>query len=104
MPRQHDLGGQPGGPLDIGEEHDAPPFGKMFTGILAALRQHNLVTIDEMRRSMEDLPEHLYNLSYFERWGEGLCVLLAEKGVLSVAKIEARMNKLKAEYERESGT
>ena len=101
MQRQHDLGGQSAGPLDLNDP-EAPPFGKLFTGILSALRQHDLIAIDEMRRTMEDLPKNLYDLSYYERWGEGMCVLLEEKNIVTRAEVEARMAELKAGYEAQS--
>ena len=54
MTGQHDLGGSPAGPMDHNDP-DAPPHGKLFTAINSALRQHDLVTIDELRRHLEGL-------------------------------------------------
>ena len=99
MPRQHDLGGQPAGPIDMNDE-DPPPFGKLFTGIVTALREHELITIDEMRRTMEDLPNDLYSLSYYERWGEGMYRLLEEKSLLKRDEIDARIALLKSQHEK----
>lgn len=101
MPKQHDLGGQPAGPIDMNDE-EAPPFGKMFTGVLTALRERDLITIDEMRRTMEDLPNDLYALPYYERWGEGMYRLLEEKGLLKRNEIDARMALLKSQHQKVS--
>ena len=90
MTGQHDLGGSPAGPLDY-TDPDAPPHGKLFTAINSALRQRELVTIDELRRHLEGLTKEKYDLPYYDRWGEAMCNLLEEKGVLARGEIEARM-------------
>jgi hypothetical protein len=96
--RQHDLGGEPAGPIDI-SDHEAEPFGKLFTAMFSALRQVDLMTVDELRRTLEDLPQDVYDQPYYERWGEALCSLLEEKGVVSRAEIEARMAEIKTRIE-----
>ena len=94
MTGQHDLGGETAGAMDR-SDRDAPPHGKLFTAINSALRQHGLVTVDELRRHLEGLPTEEYSLPYYERWGEAMCNLLQEKGILTRAEIEARMETLK---------
>ena len=94
MTGQHDLGGSPAGAMER-NDLDAPPHGKLFTAINSALRQHNLVTVDELRRHLEGLPREEYDLPYYERWGEAMCNLLEEKGVLSREEIEGRMEIIK---------
>ena len=94
MTGQHDLGGMPGGPMDLNDP-SAPPHGKLFTAINSALRQHGHLTVDELRRHLEGLPKEEYNLPYYERWGEAMCNLLDEKGLLSKAEVEARMETIK---------
>lgn len=97
---QHDLGGLPAGPMEL-SEHEAAPFGKLFTAIFTAMRQHNLATVDELRRSLEALPEDVYNQDYYERWGEAMCNLLDEKGIVSHAEIEQRIEEIKTRLEAE---
>lgn len=94
MTGQHDLGGMPAGPIDP-TDSEPPPYGKLFTAINSALRQHDILTIDEVRRHLEDLPKEEYNRSYYDRWGEAMCNLLEEKGILTKSEIEARMNLIK---------
>lgn len=94
MTGQHDLGGAPAGSMDRSDP-DAPPHGKLFTAINSALRQHNLVTVDELRRHLEGLRIEEYDLPYYERWGEAMCNLLQEKGLLTREEIEARMETIK---------
>jgi len=95
---QHDLGGMPAGPMEIGD-HDVPPFGKLITAIFSALRQHDVTTEDEVRRALEDLPTEVYDQEYYERWGEAIVNLLEEKGILTRAEVEERMAALKAKLE-----
>ena len=94
MKRQHDLGGESAGPIDL-SHHEAEPFGKLFTAVFTALRQHGVTNIDELRRTLEDLPKAVYDQPYYERWGEAMCNLLEEKGIVSRNEIERRMAELK---------
>ncbi len=94
MTGQHDLGGKPAGPMELADP-DAPPHGKMFTAINSALRQHDILTVDELRRHLEGLQKDQYDQPYYERWGEAMCNLLAEKGILTKAEVEARMELIK---------
>lgn len=90
MQRQHDMGGMPGGPIDL-SEHEAEPWAKLITAIRGALGEHDLMRVDELRRSLEDLPKAQYDRPYFERWAEAMCDLMEEKGLLSRAEVEQRM-------------
>ena len=101
MQRQHDLGGQPGGPIET-ESPPTTPWAKLITATVGALREHKLMTVDEMRRALEDLPKEQYDKEYFERWAEALCDLLGEKGLLTDDEVRARMAKLRDTLE--SGT
>ncbi len=90
MQRQHDMGGMPAGPVDP-ESPPTRPWAKLLTATVNALREEKLMTVDEMRRALEDLPKDQYDLYYFERWAEALSDLLEEKGLASHAEIESRM-------------
>ncbi len=98
MKLQHDLGGEPAGPIDLSDQ-EAEPFGKLFTAIFSALRQHDVMSVDELRRTLEDLSKDVYDQPYYERWGEALCNLLEEKAAVSRAEIEQRMAELKMRIE-----
>ena len=92
--RQHDMGGMKAGPIELAE-HPAEPWAKMVTSVAAALRERDLMRIDELRRALEDLPEDVYAQDYFERWSEAMVNLLEEKGILTHAEVEARMSALR---------
>ncbi|MFQ5567512.1 MAG: hypothetical protein ACE5EU_14250 [Paracoccaceae bacterium] len=98
MQRQHDLGGQPAGQTNL-DEHEAEPWAKTITAVVGALRQHDLMRVDELRRALEDLPTDAYAQHYFERWAEAMCNLMEEKGLLTRAEVEKKMTAIRARLE-----
>ena len=96
--RQHDMGGMDAGPIDS-SGHEAEPWAKMITSLAAAMREHDIMRIDELRRALEDLPPDIYEQDYFERWSEAMVNLLEEKGLLSRNEVMARMDAIKAKVE-----
>ncbi len=100
----HDMGGQPAGPVSLAE-HEIEPWEKRIEAILRCLqlREKPVVTVDELRRGIEELPPKLYDtLTYYERWIASLTNILVEKGVLSRAEIEQRIVSLKAARAKET--
>ena len=100
----HDMGGQPAGPVSLAD-HEIEPWEKRIEAILRCmqLRDPPVVTIDELRRGIEELPPKLYDsLTYYERWIASLTNIMVEKGVLSRAEVEARMAKIKAARAKEA--
>lgn len=96
--RQHDMGGMEAGPVQS-DEHAAEPWAKMITSLAAAMRDHDIMRIDELRRALEDLPEDIYKRDYFERWSEAMINLLEEKGLLTRDEVMGRMDALKTQLE-----
>lgn len=96
--RQHDMGGMEAGPV-MSDEHAAEPWAKMITSIAAALRDDDLMRIDELRRALEDLPPDVYAQDYFERWSEAMINLLEEKGFLTRDEVMKKMDSLKDKLE-----
>jgi hypothetical protein len=96
--RQHDMGGMEADPIEQ-SGHEAEPWAKMITSLAAALREEDLMRIDELRRALEDLPPETYAQDYFERWSEAMVNLLEEKGLLTRTEVEAKMVSLKANLE-----
>jgi hypothetical protein len=100
----HDMGGQPAGPVSP-SSHEIEPWEKRIEAILRCmqLRDPPVVTIDELRRGIEELPPKLYDsLSYYERWIASLTDILVEKGVLARAEVDQRMERIKAARAKES--
>ena len=80
----------------MSDEPAAEPWAKMITSLAAALREDDLMRIDELRRALEDLPEDVYKQDYFERWSEAMINLLEEKGLLTREEVMGKMDALKA--------
>ncbi|MFZ1429044.1 MAG: hypothetical protein WAS21_20000 [Geminicoccaceae bacterium] len=96
MRRHHDMGGLPAGPVDH-HEHDHAPWENKVDAILRLLMAKELLTLDELRRGVEDLGPGIYDeLSCFERWISSITNLLLEKGILDVQEVGAAV----AEAER----
>jgi nitrile hydratase len=46
------------------------------------------MTVDEMRRCIESIPEDEYfALTYYERWMTSFCTLMVEKGVIAAEDV-----------------
>ena len=98
MQRQHDMGGMPADPVDP-DSPPTKPWAKLITATVGALREKKLMTVDEMRRALEDLPSEQYDRSYFERWAEALTDLLEEKGLATHDEVADRMDEIRRRVE-----
>ena len=98
------MGGQPAGPVST-SGHEIEPWEKRIEAILRCmqLRDPPIVTVDELRRGIEELPPKLYDsLSYYERWIASLTNIVVEKGVLSRAEVDQRIARIKAARAKEA--
>lgn len=87
MRRHHDMGGEPAGPVQR-DEHELAAWEKQVDAIVRLLLAKRLMTLDEMRRAIEDLGPGAYDeLSYFERWITATTNVLLAKGVLHVQEV-----------------
>lgn len=93
----HDIGGDPAGPV---EKREVPPadWAILSEALRNAMhRRHGNVALDELRRTFETMGKELYaHLGFYERRAEALARMLEEKGVLTRASIEARMDAIAA--------
>lgn len=80
-------------------EHEAEPWAKLVTAMRSALGEHDLMRVDELRRSLEDLPGKVYDRPYFERWAEAMVDLMEEKGLMTRAEVTRRMDEIKNRLE-----
>jgi hypothetical protein len=92
MRSHHDMGGQPAGPVELGE-HDYDVWEKRIDALLSLLiQEEKIVRVDELRRGIEALaPDAYASLSYYERWIASIAAILVEKGVLDEAEVGARV-------------
>ena len=87
MRRHHDMGGLPAGPVERAE-HDYAPWEKRVDAILRLLAAKGVITVDELRRGIEEIGPGAYDeLTYYERWLTSITNNLLEKGVIEVAEL-----------------
>ncbi|MBV9812302.1 MAG: nitrile hydratase subunit beta [Acetobacteraceae bacterium] len=88
----HDLGGA--GKfmcerVDI-EPHPLTAFDRRADALRALLSARGLMTVDELRRGIEELPEGEYHaLTYYQRWVRSMTSTLLRRGVITEAELTA---------------
>lgn len=96
MRRHHDMGGTPAGPVER-TEHELEPWEKRVDAVVRLLLAKKLMTLDEMRRAIEDLGPGAYDeLSYFERWISATTNVLLGKGILRVQELGEAIEAVRA--------
>jgi hypothetical protein len=93
MRHVHDRGGWPDiGPVERAE-HDYAMWEKRTDAMLRILtRDRHIIRVDELRRAIESIPPQDYEtLSYYERWITAIETLIIEKGLLTRAEIDRRV-------------
>jgi len=96
--RPHDMGGEPGGPIDT-VDHGMKFWEKQANALRNALTRGKVVRLDELRRAAEDLGEKYLELAYFERTTHALRVVLLEHGFFTEAELAAKMAEVRKRYE-----
>lgn len=90
----HDLGGVPQfmcEPVDA-EPHALTDFDREVDAIRQLLGQKRIMSVDELRRGIEAIPEPDYHrLSYYQKWIRSIAAILLEKGVISEAELRAAL-------------
>ena len=91
--RVHDRGGWPdAGPIER-TEHAYTMWEKRIDAIRGVLGAKQLIRTDELRRAIEGIePRQYEQLSYYERWIVAIEALLVEKGLLTRAEIDRKMD------------
>ena len=95
IPRaHHDLGGVSKFMCDAvdTEPHALTEFDKEVDAIRQILGMKGVMTVDELRRGIEALPEEEYlRLTYYRRWIRSITATLIRKGVISEAELRAAL-------------
>ena len=103
MRRPHDVGGLEAGPIDT-EEHTQEPWEKRVAVLARLLVRQNppVVTLDALRRGIEDLGAEDYNrLSYYERWTASIVNNMILKGVISIDELGRKMEEVGTRWKEE---
>src|SRR5256885_6946137 len=86
--RPHDMGGEPGGPIDTAD-HGMRFWEKQANALRNTLTSRKVVRLDELRRAAEDLGERYYELEYFERTTEALRRGVIQHGLFTPDELAA---------------
>jgi hypothetical protein len=95
VPRaHHDLGGVSKflcEPVDL-EPHGLTDFDKEVDALRQILGAKQVMSVDELRRGVESIPEADYHrLSYYRRWIRSITDNLLKKGVITEAELQAAL-------------
>ena len=91
--RVHDRGGWPDAGAIERTEHAYTMWEKRIDAIRGVLGAKQLIRTDELRRAIESIePRQYEQLSYYERWIVAIEALLIEKGLLTRAEIDRKMD------------
>jgi hypothetical protein len=95
VPRaMHDLGGVSQFMCDAvdTEPHALNDFDREVDALSGLIRLRGLMTVDEMRRGIEAIPEAEYHrLTYYQRWMRSITENLLRKGVITEAELRAAL-------------
>ncbi len=90
----HDLGGVAKflcEPIDT-SPHALTAFDREVDALTGVLRARGLMTVDEMRRGIEAIPEADYHrLGYYQRWMRSLADNLLARGVITAAELRVAL-------------
>lgn len=88
----HDIGGVPRflcEPVDT-TPHTLTDFDRTVDAIRGILGAKGVMSVDELRRGIESLPEAEYlGLSYYEKWIRSIAANLVKNGVVTEAELAA---------------
>ena len=98
MPRaHHDMGGVSKfrrEPVDV-EPHALTDFDKEVDALSRVLGAKRVMTVDELRRGIEAIPEaHDHRLTYYRRWIRSITDNLLVKGVITEGKLRAALDRV----------
>ena len=93
----HDLGGVAKfmcEAVDV-EPHALTDFDKEVDALSGVLRAKHCLTVDQLRRGIESIPEADYHrLSYYRRWIRSIADNLLARGVITEAELRAALERV----------
>ena len=97
MQRVHDVGGKAAGPVNR-SPHDYAPWEKKVDALMRIMLAANLFTLDEMRRTIEELGQY-EELTYYQRWIETAARLALVKGLATPTELGLAMDAARVRHE-----
>lgn len=96
----HDLGGLLDEPFNV-DEHDYLPWEKRVHALRELLAKKELMSVDQLRRSVESLGEEKYKrLTYYEQWIWAMAQVMLERGIITDDELGRRIAEVKARHEQ----
>src|ERR1700748_2319901 len=92
----HDLGGATKFMCEAvdTEPHALTEFDRDVDALRQVLAAKKLMTVDELRRGIESIPEAEYHrLSYYQRWTRSITATLLRNGVITEAELQTALGK-----------
>ncbi len=90
----HDMGGVPRflcEEIDT-QPHELTPFDREVDALRQVLSAKGLMSVDELRRGVEEIPEEEYlRLSYYQKWIRSITATLIRRGVLDEGELAERL-------------
>jgi hypothetical protein len=98
----HDIGGQPAGPIDLGEHDVAHWEWQIDAMVRLALAKGLISDFAELRDGIEQLsPDDYEQFSYYERWAKSLAYTLVSRGAFTEQQIDDKAQQIRARQEAE---
>lgn len=73
--------------------HALTAFDREVDAIRQLLGQKRVMSVDELRRGIEAIPEAAYHgLSYYQRWIRSIAMILIEKSVITEAELRVALD------------
>ncbi len=99
----HDIGGLAAGEVDRNEHDTAWWEWQIDAMIRLAMKKGLFTDFAELRDGIERLdPEDYAQLTYYERWAKSLAYTLVDKGVLTQADLDAKVEAIRQRQEEGS--
>ena len=77
------------------EPHALTDFDKEVDALRGVLGAKGIMTVDELRRGIEAIPEDAYHrLTYYRRWIRSIADNLLSKGVISEAELRSALERV----------
>ena len=92
-----DIGGDEAGPVDI-VDHGMKFWERQANALRSTLSRAGITKTDELRRAAEELPNYS-KLAYFEITTSALRTIMIEKGYMTEAELEAKMDEVRARFQ-----
>jgi hypothetical protein len=74
------------------EPHALTDFDRQVDALVGVIRTKRLMTVDELRRGIEAIPEDDYHrLTYYRRWIRSLADNLIRNGIVTEAELQAAL-------------